>query len=265
MGFSDVVPPVVGGTVLVIERVQSQNYVPGVSGWAILANGDAEFNDLVARGELLVGPENSQHILIAIDPIFPFRPTISLFTGSTEDFPARIYTTDPASAQLALILEAPSATGSLSTPQLFMASEAALPGQTVLNTGDFAVFASAQVTLDASAIVVTTPVLLDQSWIAPTLAGTWVNGGGFPAGYFKDGTGRVQLRGQVVSGAGTNIFTLPVGYRPTQTMEWVMRAVGGVVMCAISVTAAGVVSVTANAGSAQATGVKLDSISFPTL
>ncbi|HEY1706427.1 MAG TPA: hypothetical protein VGG75_42685 [Trebonia sp.] len=38
--------PTVGGTVLRRAAIQSPNYVAGVSGWAIFANGDAEFNSI---------------------------------------------------------------------------------------------------------------------------------------------------------------------------------------------------------------------------
>lgn len=56
-------------------------------------------------------------------------------------------------------------------------------------------------------------------YIAPTLLGTWTNFGGAyeTAGYTITEHGIVLLRGLVVPGAGgygTNVFTLPVGYRP---------------------------------------------------
>lgn len=51
MGFSN---PVVGGVTLVRPAIQSPNYVPGVSGWSINADGTAEFADVVVRGSLRV-------------------------------------------------------------------------------------------------------------------------------------------------------------------------------------------------------------------
>lgn len=42
---------VVGGTTLVRPAIKSPNYVAGVSGWSINADGSAEFNDLTIRGE----------------------------------------------------------------------------------------------------------------------------------------------------------------------------------------------------------------------
>lgn len=42
--------PVVGGTVLRRPAVQSPNFVTGISGWTINADGSAEFNNLQIRG-----------------------------------------------------------------------------------------------------------------------------------------------------------------------------------------------------------------------
>ena len=56
--------------------------------------------------------------------------------------------------------------------------------------------------------------------IAPAWIGAWGPvGGGTPApAFFKDTLGFVHLRGRVTGGAnGTNVFTLPVGYRPDAT------------------------------------------------
>ena len=58
-----------------------------------------------------------------------------------------------------------------------------------------------------------------EPWQTPTLLNGWVNyGSGYnPAGYFKDSSGVVHLRGLVKSGGFDvfgGIFTLPIGYRP---------------------------------------------------
>lgn len=42
-----------GQGTLVIPNIRSQNYVPGVSGWAIFSDGTAEFNDVTIRGATL--------------------------------------------------------------------------------------------------------------------------------------------------------------------------------------------------------------------
>lgn len=46
---------IVAGTVLVREAIESENFAPGVAGWKIWANGDAEFNDVTVRGDLIAG------------------------------------------------------------------------------------------------------------------------------------------------------------------------------------------------------------------
>lgn len=55
------------------------------------------------------------------------------------------------------------------------------------------------------------------TWTTPTLLNAWVEYGTSwgVAGYYKDSSGTVHLRGLVKSGAlGTDVFVLPVGYRP---------------------------------------------------
>lgn len=52
MAFSN---PVVGGSTLVRNAIQSQDYVTGVSGWAIFRTGAAEFNNVTVRGNVIAG------------------------------------------------------------------------------------------------------------------------------------------------------------------------------------------------------------------
>lgn len=65
----------------------------------------------------------------------------------------------------------------------------------------------------------------DVAWIAPTLVNTWANyGTGFPeAGYRIDSTGLVRVKGLLKDGdatSGTILFTLPVGYRPAERIQF---------------------------------------------
>lgn len=265
MGFIYQVPPMVAGTVLIIEREESQNYVPGVSGWAIFADGDAEFNSVIARGTIIVGPDPGNHIEISNDNLPDHEPRISFYTGSpSEGQEGRISSSGPSGGTgLSLFLEAPTQAGHL--------------GNATINIENFDPAVDpfeSFIGLQANEILAQSPIILDLGWTVLTglLAGTWVDVAGGRVGFIKDAAGVVHWRGQAVGGAGTTIYTIPGpaagqpgSYRPTQTMEWVMRAVGGVTMCAISITPAGVVSVTANAAAAQATGIKLDAISYPTL
>jgi hypothetical protein len=67
MGFEN---PVVGGTSLRIPAIQSPNYSPGVAGWIIKINGDAEFNNLTIRGEFV-----GNTFIIDSDGIFLYSGT----------------------------------------------------------------------------------------------------------------------------------------------------------------------------------------------
>lgn len=44
--------PILAGTTLVRKNMQSEDFLTGVSGWRISRDGDAEFNDLTARGNI---------------------------------------------------------------------------------------------------------------------------------------------------------------------------------------------------------------------
>jgi hypothetical protein len=94
------------------------------------------------------------------------------------------------------------------------------------------------------------------TWVAPALAGLWTDlgSGNANAGYTKS-AGRVCLRGVVTGGTGT-IFTLPVGYRPSETLNF--PVVSNSAFGHISITSAGVVSMVIG----SSTWLSLDNISF---
>lgn len=52
MSFTDQI--VAGIGVLIREFIQSPNYVAGVSGWSVMKDGSAEFNDLTIRGTVII-------------------------------------------------------------------------------------------------------------------------------------------------------------------------------------------------------------------
>lgn len=112
-----------------------------------------------------------------------------------------------------------------------------------------------------------TAVTIQQTgWIAPTFLGAWANYGGAwaTAGYRKDSTGIVHLKGLVRSGAVGTIFILPVGYRPTQNRIFIVSSdVGGTYSFSrVDVTTAGAVNWSIGGGS---TYFSLDGIKFDTL
>lgn len=49
-GWND---PILGNTTLRRAAEQSPNYVAGVSGWSVNADGSAEFNDVIFRGSVV--------------------------------------------------------------------------------------------------------------------------------------------------------------------------------------------------------------------
>lgn len=71
--------------------------------------------------------------------------------------------------------------------------------------------------------------LAPPAWIAPTLQNGWVNygPGDTTAGYLLDALGFVCLKGLLKSGTiGSAFFTLPVGFRPSETYRFT-TATGG--------------------------------------
>ena len=68
------------------------------------------------------------------------------------------------------------------------------------------------------------------TWVAPTLLNSWANYGPewATAGYYRDASGLVYLRGLVKSGTNNAaIFMLPSGYRPTAGRIFSVHAGGG--------------------------------------
>lgn len=61
----------------------------------------------------------------------------------------------------------------------------------------------------------------DSGYTAPILLNSWTNrGSGYePAGFMKDASGFVHLRGRITGAAlGVVAFIIPVGYRPLNTV-----------------------------------------------
>ena len=95
----------------------------------------------------------------------------------------------------------------------------------------------------ADATIVFDPYHHNEAWITPTFLNSWVNFGGTDASlqYKKDADGTVTVKGAVKNGTlNTAVFTLPVGYRPT---EGVISAQGqnASIFCRVNVSPAGVV------------------------
>lgn len=83
--------PLVAGTTLVRSAINSPNYVPGVSGWAIFKDGSAEFNNVTVRGAVdIKGSDGSEVVITA-----SLGGRINLYpntqAGLTVNTPGQIY------------------------------------------------------------------------------------------------------------------------------------------------------------------------------
>lgn len=95
MSFKEVI---VAGVNLVREAIQSPNFITGLSGWRIARNGDAEFNNLAARGSIQIGGTPPAQSITG--GIINGQPQFDFYSGApSETGPAKIFAdasgTDP--------------------------------------------------------------------------------------------------------------------------------------------------------------------------
>ena len=279
MGFQYQTADIVAGTVLVVERIQSQNYQAGALGWAIFANGDAEFANLVARGQLVGGQ------VVINGTAYP--NSIALYTmNNLEVEPATIRPSGSGGGNVGIL--------QLNSPKLVAAVTP--PAQLTLNGFDdghgtvemdingagskLRATVADTITLEAGSVL---RVSNDFTTYARFISGVWQNEGaawagtattplsnawidtaGARYGYFKDTAGTVHLRGLVRNGTAVGILTLPAGFRPSSNLDFTVQNKTTSGIASISVSTAGVVAISTNfvSGTMQ---VYLDVISFPTL
>ncbi|MDQ3039483.1 MAG: hypothetical protein M3R16_06785, partial [Pseudomonadota bacterium] len=113
--------------------------------------------------------------------------------------------------------------------------------------------AGTNTTQAATTAFVAAAVGADSGWVAPTLLNSWANfGAPFATAGYRKISKVVYLRGLVAGGMiadGTTLMTLPVGYRPTATRMFFVKANTG--HCRIDVEAGGNViinNMTGNSG-----------------
>lgn len=266
---------ILAGDTLVRDSIQSEGYVAGSNGWSINRDGTAEFNDVTSRGELIVGDLATKYISITNTP----QPVINLGTPSNaeETLPASIQELATGFSSY-LFMNSPerNSSGNDATISLIATDD---PKTQFAVSADESYLQSSFIQLGDSGTDQHLNLLYnagdgnaelrnpDEVWkdkSVTALAGTWVDVAGSRFAYYKDATGRVQVRGKVSGGgAGATIVTLPVGYRPSSNLEFTMRAAVGVI-ASVSVSTGGVLTVTTNLASASANGIFLDVISFPT-
>lgn len=115
--------PVVAGTTLIREAIISPDYVPGVSGWAIFADGTAEFNDATMRGAIEAGGGT---VLLDSGGVYVRNSERQYDINGVGGFLARNYPDDGAYAQLTVYSAPDSAGGVIAMRQ----KNAATPGVT---------------------------------------------------------------------------------------------------------------------------------------
>ena len=105
-----------------------------------------------------------------------------------------------------------------------------------------------------------------ETWKLPALGNGWTNATGYnPTGYYRH-AGRVYLRGRITGGiviVGTQLFTLPGGYRPANTESLPARTDAGPMQ--LEVTPAGVVRIGDGPFEAGSAWLSLDGLSYRAL
>lgn len=118
--------PIIGGLgALIRDNIRSRNYVAGVSGWAIFANGFAEFLDLLVRGHFSTGTTGNRVEIFDsggfsviqlwsadADETYPASvANYSSPSGGTSVSALQFDSSDDSDGQIAFILYAPESVG----------------------------------------------------------------------------------------------------------------------------------------------------------
>lgn len=127
MAFSN---PVVGGSTLVRNAIQSQDFSAGVSGWAIFRTGAAEFNNVTVRGTVIAGGGNVVLNASGID-VKDTGGTVEYLVNRTGGFVARNIPNNGAQMQMGVI-------GLFMTPQnpTPLGNTVAISGQILVGTSN---------------------------------------------------------------------------------------------------------------------------------
>ncbi|MFE9102951.1 hypothetical protein [Actinomadura geliboluensis] len=129
--------PIIGGNgTLVRQAMQSEGFQSGVTGWRVTREGDAEFNDVVVRGDLDVGTA-TQYVKVYRAPPPIDGPAIvfnSDRTTYTDGF-IRAIPSGPGGAYATLFLSSPEGTGQ-SAAQLTLESGSGAKRRVIGVSGD---------------------------------------------------------------------------------------------------------------------------------
>lgn len=168
---------------LVITSVQSPDFVHGVSGWQISRNGNAEFNNVQARGQFFLAGANGSEIAIILSgnaPIIELVPqSVTHMTVSPEIFSV---STNPGTAAETMFTTVTSGKSGNDDAALQLFSEAAnasTAAEAILEFGGFVAFTLTRAALSIAGAVqpgngsgVGTGANIYSGTGAPTLSGT---------------------------------------------------------------------------------------------
>lgn len=237
--------PLVAGAVLVRAAMQSANFLAGVSGWQILRNGNAEFNAVTLRGALTEngtvliynGTPALGNLIVAISPAggtdsfgnaylagvnLPTNSAVSgqgiVLVPGTPSVDPHVDLYSALTDALAVRIKGEPAVGG--QPGFYLYNLTTVIGSFTQLSGKTRARGHYFITQNQSSN-------LDEPWTTATLnAGFAAAGGGYAAPRFQlEGIngGRVRLSGSVSltanQVAGAAIFNLPLGYRPTSTVD----------------------------------------------
>jgi len=205
---------ILAGTTLVRNEIKSEGFVAGVTGWQISRDGDAEFNNLVSRGEF-------ENIGIA--------ETVTISEGAIN-----IRTNDPIDDQRS---ELQSNVLSFISPDGNVFGHVGLDGNNghlVIQGSNGIVFTSDTLPTVDPAVLIHPAGYIYRGTYEPFVYEDWeVPGGGFafsnsfanlggvwePAAYKIFADGMVRMKGAIsragVTPDNTQYFQLPIKFRPT--------------------------------------------------
>jgi len=222
--------PILGdaGT-LIRNQMQSEGFVSGSNGWRIERNGNAEFNDVTIRGDLITGPPGSKHL-----EILDGSNSMDFYSGDADEVANGYINVDVVGNSAFVDVVAPDIDPATFLPAFMRVrnyddgtSDATLAGGKVYvsETGG-----TLQTGVDSGDG--TNAVYWFRSgagWQTATLGANWSTNGGFTTEFIKDSSGTVHCHGRVqgTAAAVSPIFTFPVGYRPqSQPVEFLIQAGG---------------------------------------
>lgn len=232
---------ILAGTSLARVQIQSPNYVPNVSGWAIFQNGNVEFNSGTFRGHVVAG----DMFIYTGTPAFGNPPIMWMTNSTTDPFGNALIQkgigVQTAAGKWAILnggslflgtIGQPFANGALvdesSTGVLELLSGiSAVIGdfnssvQLLSNAANGGLGGLVQVlnaALSSTAGTASNPsVITTDTWHAMTLLNSWANVAGFAtARYRMTPTNGVEVIAAISAAAATasTFFTLPAAYRP---------------------------------------------------